>query len=135
MANSRSMCQPDSPCSVGTRQADGGDILVLRAAGTGAYNQVRKNLASFSLGVHFKLAQKLGKLQTFTAVFPQECMGQLASFCWANLTLFSLQYIYDMGLCRSAATLVLADPAVKSLSADHPSPARAQIYVYGDRCD
>ena len=27
-----------------------------------------------------KLAQKLGQLQPFTAVFPQECMGQLASF-------------------------------------------------------
>ena len=26
-----------------------------------------------------KLAQKLGQLQPFTAVFPQECMGQLAS--------------------------------------------------------
>ena len=27
-----------------------------------------------------KLAQKLGQLQPFIAVFPQECMGQLASF-------------------------------------------------------
>ena len=27
-----------------------------------------------------KLAQKLGQLQPFSAVFPQECMGQLASF-------------------------------------------------------
>jgi hypothetical protein len=27
-----------------------------------------------------KLAQKLGKLQPFVAVFPQACMGQLASF-------------------------------------------------------
>jgi hypothetical protein len=27
-----------------------------------------------------KLAQKLGKLQLFIAVFPQECVGQLASF-------------------------------------------------------
>ena len=27
-----------------------------------------------------KLAQKLGQLQPFLAVFPQECMGQLASF-------------------------------------------------------
>jgi hypothetical protein len=27
-----------------------------------------------------KLAQKLGQLQPFAAVFPQECMGQLASF-------------------------------------------------------
>jgi cyanophycinase-like exopeptidase len=41
-----------------SRQADGGDILVLRATGTGAYNQ----------------------------------------------------FIYDMGLCRSAATLVISDP-------------------------
>jgi hypothetical protein len=27
-----------------------------------------------------KLAQKLGQLQTFTAVFRKECMGQLAPF-------------------------------------------------------
>ena len=27
-----------------------------------------------------KLAQKLGQLRPFIAVFPQECMGQLASF-------------------------------------------------------
>jgi hypothetical protein len=27
-----------------------------------------------------KLAQLLGQLQLFTAVFPQECAGQLASF-------------------------------------------------------
>jgi hypothetical protein len=27
-----------------------------------------------------KLAQKLGQLQPFTAVFPQECMGQPSSF-------------------------------------------------------
>ena len=27
-----------------------------------------------------ELAQKLGQLQPFTAVFPQECMGQLVSF-------------------------------------------------------
>jgi hypothetical protein len=27
-----------------------------------------------------KLAQKLGQLQPFTAVFPQDCMGQLAPF-------------------------------------------------------
>ena len=27
-----------------------------------------------------KLAQKLGQLQPFIAVLPQECMGQLASF-------------------------------------------------------
>ena len=27
-----------------------------------------------------KLAQKLGQLQLFVAVFPQECMGQIASF-------------------------------------------------------
>jgi hypothetical protein len=27
-----------------------------------------------------KLAQKLGQLQPFIAVFPQECMGQLGSF-------------------------------------------------------
>jgi hypothetical protein len=27
-----------------------------------------------------KLAQKLDQLQPFTAVFPQECMGQLAYF-------------------------------------------------------
>jgi hypothetical protein len=27
-----------------------------------------------------KLAQKLGQLQPFIAVFPQECVGQLASF-------------------------------------------------------
>ena len=27
-----------------------------------------------------KFAQKLGQLQLFIAVFPQECMGQLASF-------------------------------------------------------
>jgi hypothetical protein len=27
-----------------------------------------------------RLAQKLGQLQPFIAVFPQECMGQLASF-------------------------------------------------------
>jgi hypothetical protein len=33
-------------------------------------NQVRKP----------KLAQKLGRLQPFIAVFPQECMGQLACF-------------------------------------------------------
>ena len=37
-----------------------------------------------------KLAQKLGRLQPFLAVFPQECMGQLGSF-WANLTPFSLR--------------------------------------------
>ena len=34
-------------------------------------NQVRK--------APWKLAKKLGQLQPFTAVFPQECMGQLAS--------------------------------------------------------
>jgi hypothetical protein len=34
-----------------------------------------------------KLAQKLGQLQPFGAVFPQECMGQFAS---ANLTTFTL---------------------------------------------
>jgi hypothetical protein len=37
-----------------------------------------------------KLAQKLGELQAFMAVFPQECMGRLAPF--ANLTPFSLQW-------------------------------------------
>jgi hypothetical protein len=36
-----------------------------------------------------KFAQKLGQLQPFIAVFPQECTGQLAYF-WANLTPFSL---------------------------------------------
>ena len=36
-----------------------------------------------------KLAQKLGELRPFIAVFPQECMGQLASFCRAILTRFS----------------------------------------------
>ena len=35
-------------------------------------------------------AQKLGQIQPFIAVFPQECMGQLASF-WANLKPFSLR--------------------------------------------
>jgi hypothetical protein len=37
-----------------------------------------------------KLAQKLGQLQPFTAVLPQECMGQTAIF-WANLTPSSLR--------------------------------------------
>ena len=36
-----------------------------------------------------KLAQQLGQLQHFIAVFPQQCMGQ-PSF-WANLTPFSLK--------------------------------------------
>jgi hypothetical protein len=31
-----------------------------------------------------KLAQKLGQLQPFIAVYPQECMGQLASFDQPN---------------------------------------------------
>ena len=30
--------------------------------------------------VDAKLANKLGRLQPFTAVFPQECVGQLALF-------------------------------------------------------
>ena len=47
-----------------------------------------------------KLAQKLGQLQPFVPVFPQECIGQLAS-CWANLTPFSLCSIVDF-----AASLV-----------------------------
>ena len=37
-----------------------------------------------------KLAQKLGQLQPFIAVFPQECMGQLPSL-WAKIRSFSLQ--------------------------------------------
>jgi hypothetical protein len=37
--------------------------------------------ASLSLTVKdTKLAQKLGQLQPFTAVFPQGCTGQIASF-------------------------------------------------------
>ena len=37
--------------------------------------------ASLSLSVKdTKLAQKLGQLQPFIAVFPQECTGQIASF-------------------------------------------------------
>jgi acetyl-CoA acetyltransferase len=36
-----------------------------------------------------KVRKKLGQLQPFVAVFPPECMGQLASL--ANLTPFSLQ--------------------------------------------
>jgi chromosome segregation protein len=43
----------------------------LGANGKGAQAQVRKTA---------KLAQKLGQLQPFIAVFPLECMGQLASF-------------------------------------------------------
>ena len=31
-----------------------------------------------------KLAQKLGQLEPFIAVFPQECMGQLAYFGQPN---------------------------------------------------
>jgi hypothetical protein len=31
-----------------------------------------------------KLAQKLGQLQPFLTVLPQECMSQLASLAWAN---------------------------------------------------
>jgi hypothetical protein len=38
-----------------------------------------------------KLAQNLGQLQPFIAVFPQECMGSTGIF-WANLTPFSLEY-------------------------------------------
>jgi hypothetical protein len=38
-----------------------------------------------------KLAQKLGQLQPFLALFPQERIGQLAS-SGPNLTPFSLQY-------------------------------------------
>jgi hypothetical protein len=37
-----------------------------------------------------KLAQKLGQLQPFMVVFPQECMGQFASFGPCDLTPFSL---------------------------------------------
>ena len=36
------------------------------------------------------MAQKLGQLQPFIHVIPQECVGQLAAF-GANLTPFSLQ--------------------------------------------
>ena len=38
-----------------------------------------------------KLAQKLGQLQPFIAVFPQQCMGQLASSGTTILTPFSLR--------------------------------------------
>jgi hypothetical protein len=37
-----------------------------------------------------KLAQKLGQLQPFTALFPPECMGQVAS-SGPNLTPFALK--------------------------------------------
>ena len=37
-------------------------------------------LAALSSEKVAKLAQKLGQLQPFTAVFPQECLGRLASF-------------------------------------------------------
>jgi hypothetical protein len=60
-----------------------------------------------------KLAQKLGQLQPFRAVFPQECMGQLASF-WANLTPFSLGA--GRGRCR----------APRGAGARHARPRRGE---------
>jgi hypothetical protein len=42
-----------------------------------------RQLSRFSCGFSKKdavPAQKLGQLQPFTAVFPQECMGQLSQF-------------------------------------------------------
>jgi hypothetical protein len=45
--------------------------------------QRRAGLRALAAGVSesdTQLAQKLGQLQPFVAAFPQECMGQLASF-------------------------------------------------------
>ena len=53
-----------------------------RAAGlrAGGLRQAFDDGAGAASESDAKLAQKLGQLQPFLAVFPQECMGQLASF-------------------------------------------------------
>jgi hypothetical protein len=51
-----------------------------------------------------KLALKLGQFQRFIAAFPQECMGQLASF-WANLTPFWLQLQSHSSSSRCPCTM------------------------------
>jgi hypothetical protein len=55
-----------------------------------------------------KLAQELGQLQPFLAVFPPECMGPTCTF-WANLTRSSLKYLNTYG--TPAAGRGLAVPA------------------------
>jgi hypothetical protein len=54
----------------------------------------------------FELAQKLGQLQPLTAVFPQECMGQLASFgpTW-HLTRGSPEHAALKAWCQAQNTL------------------------------
>ena len=43
-----------------------------------------------------KLAQKLGQLEPFIAVFPQECMGQLAYFGPTNTSLAQVKQIWPV---------------------------------------
>jgi hypothetical protein len=49
-------------------------------AGTDIEHASAATLAILTAPEVSKLAQKLGQLQPFTAVFPQECVGQLAYF-------------------------------------------------------
>jgi hypothetical protein len=58
-------------------------------------------------------APKLGQLQPFIAVFPQECTGQLASF-WASLTPLSLQYSFVLELALTAGVAVGINPIATS---------------------
>ena len=52
-------------------------LIIALASGRGPRDRL---LAALSSEKDTKLAQKLGQLQPCIAVFPQECMGQLASF-------------------------------------------------------
>ena len=55
-------------------------VLALGGGGVPRPNEPAVTAAALASEKAAKLAQNLGQLQPFIAVFPQECMGQLAYF-------------------------------------------------------
>ena len=76
------MAPPPTASDLGVQRTDDRRGLVRRrGVGDAALPEdVVQHLRSIAGSEVRKLAQKLGQLQRFIAVFPQECMGQLASF-------------------------------------------------------
>ena len=67
-----------------------------------------------------KLAQKLGQLQPFIAVFPQECVGQLAHFGPTS------------HLARSVGAEALAEAGARLRELRRRGPAGRQPLVWGN---
>ena len=70
--------RPADLVALGLRRRAGGGASRARVHAIRADR--RRQRGPWGSGKDAKLAQKLGQLQPFTAVFPQECMGQPASF-------------------------------------------------------